>query len=126
MMKTSQRGISLIEVLVTMLVLAFGILALARMQGYLYHSQISANDYNAATTLAQNALERRHAGLSDLCPAVPPTWQQAAASGTYARFQCNASSTIINASQTLMTINVQWQDSTQSSQTLSASALVTN
>lgn len=125
-MRSRQLGVSLIEVLITMLVLAFGVLALVRMQGYLYHSQIGANDYNAATTLAQNALERRHAGLSDLCPAVSPSWQQAAASGSYARFQCNASSTIVNASQTLTTINVQWQNSTQSSQSLSVSAMITH
>ncbi|GHD76122.1 prepilin-type N-terminal cleavage/methylation domain-containing protein [Vogesella fluminis] len=119
-MRRSQRGISLIEVLVTMLVLAFGVLALVRMQGYLYHSQISANDYNAATTLAQNALEQRHAGLNgpdDLCTKSSFDSPLPDASGSLARFKCQSTTA---GSQT--TVTVRWDDSTGTMRQISLSA----
>ncbi|NDV13225.1 type IV pilus modification PilV family protein [Crenobacter caeni] len=73
------RGFSLIGVLVSLLVLAFGVLALLRLQSTLLLDEQDAGDYAYATNLAQSALEEGKACAPVLCanadfaPAHPET-----------------------------------------------------
>jgi len=73
------RGFSLIGVLVSLLVLAFGVLALLRLQSTLVLEEQNAGDYAGATNLAQSALEEGKACAPVLCagedfsPAHPET-----------------------------------------------------
>ncbi|WP_293763093.1 prepilin-type N-terminal cleavage/methylation domain-containing protein [uncultured Aquitalea sp.] len=112
------RGFSMVEVLISLVVLAVGVLGLMRFQGYLFHQQILANDYNAATNLAQTALEQRHAGASpawcDQENFAPP---EPNASGTLARFQCRSAS---KGDQTAVT--VRWTTSDGEAAELSLTA----
>ncbi len=59
-----QKGISLIEVLIAVLVLALGLLAAAAMQTSSMISSSSSNHHSLATTLAIDALDRVRAGQS--------------------------------------------------------------
>ncbi|VEB45412.1 Tfp pilus assembly protein PilV [Chromobacterium violaceum] len=71
-MKTrAPRGFTLLEMMISLLVLAVGALGLLRLETALLHSQIAANDYNTATNLAQ-------ATWNSGKPASPPTAAKAA------------------------------------------------
>jgi type IV pilus assembly protein PilV len=59
-----QQGVTLIEVLVAVLVLALGLLAVAAMQTSALVNSHSAHHYSLATTLAADALDRVRAGDS--------------------------------------------------------------
>ncbi|AXE30404.1 hypothetical protein DK842_11150 [Chromobacterium phragmitis] len=80
------RGFTLLEMMISLLVLAVGALGLLRLETQLLHSQFAANDYNAATNLAQAALEQRQIGKPVDCGQA--SFAPAAASGTLARFRC--------------------------------------
>ncbi|OHX18144.1 hypothetical protein BI344_11505 [Chromobacterium sphagni] len=108
----AHRGFTLLEMMISLLVLAVGVLGLLRLQTELLHSQIAANDYNAATNLAQAVLEQRHSGGCRR-----PDYAPAAASGTLSRFQCRS-----RAASGTISVDVRWVDSQGDSDTLSLSA----
>lgn len=58
----AQRGLTLIEVLIAVVVLALGLLAVAAMQSNALVNSHSAHHYSLATTLAGDALDRVRAG----------------------------------------------------------------
>jgi type IV pilus assembly protein PilV len=53
----NQRGFTLIEVMITVVILAVGLLALAQMQISAVNGNYSANNMTVASTLAQDKLE---------------------------------------------------------------------
>lgn len=59
--RDDQSGLSLIEVLIAVLVLAFGLLGLAGLQSSALATNYAAYQYTQATTLAQNMAERMRA-----------------------------------------------------------------
>ncbi|AUH52608.1 hypothetical protein CXB49_18300 [Chromobacterium sp. ATCC 53434] len=110
-----QTGFTLLEMMISLLVLAVGVLGLLGLQAELLHSQFAANDYNTATNLAQSALEQRHHGAAGECDHAG--YAPAAASGTLARFQCRS-----NAASGTANVDVQWVDSQGETNVLSLSA----
>ncbi|SUX29904.1 type IV pilus modification PilV family protein [Chromobacterium vaccinii] len=115
-MKTrAPRGFTLLEMMISLLVLAVGALGLLRLETQLLHSQIVANDYNTATNLAQAALEQRKTGKPADCR--QGSYAPAAASGTLARFRCRG-----NDSGPTARVDVNWTDSEGESLTLSLTA----
>ncbi|KUM04611.1 prepilin-type N-terminal cleavage/methylation domain-containing protein [Chromobacterium subtsugae] len=109
------RGFTLLEMMISLLVLAVGVLGLLRLETELLHSQIAANDYNTATNLAQAALEQQHVGGGADCRRAD--FAPAAASGTLARFQCRS-----RVASGTVSVDVQWRDSQGDGETLSLSA----
>ncbi|MCD4485979.1 prepilin-type N-terminal cleavage/methylation domain-containing protein [Chromobacterium vaccinii] len=109
------RGFTLLEMMISLLVLAVGALGLLRLETQLLHSQIAANDYNTATNLAQAALEQRKTGKPADCR--QSSYAPAAASGTLARFRCRG-----NDSGPTAQVDVNWTDSEGESLTLSLTA----
>jgi type IV pilus modification protein PilV len=55
----SQRGMTLLEVLVGIVIFAIGILALTQLQGGLARSAADANTRTVAVNIAEDAIERR-------------------------------------------------------------------
>ena len=70
----SQRGFTIIEVLVAMAILSFGLLAVAGMQVVAIRVNVAAQRLDQATTLAQDKIEElmalpfTHASLNDTTP----------------------------------------------------------
>lgn len=58
-----QRGVTLIEVLVTLLVVSVGLLGVAAMQGLALSNSHGAHHHTLATTIAYDALDRARAEL---------------------------------------------------------------
>ncbi|MFB0826534.1 prepilin-type N-terminal cleavage/methylation domain-containing protein [Chromobacterium violaceum] len=115
-MKTrAPRGFTLLEMMISLLVLAVGALGLLRLETALLHSQIAANDYNTATNLAQATLEQWKTGKPSDCS--QSSYAPAAASGTLARFNCRSDTSGDNAR-----VDVSWTDSQGESLTLSLAA----
>lgn len=115
-MSRRAQGLTLIEILFSLLILAFGALGLLRLQTELLHSRIAADDYNTATNLAQAALEQRYAGRPALC-ANNNFAAAGAVVGGEPRFECRAA--IRNG---LAVVSVRWTDSDGSARELSLSA----
>ncbi|UTH76508.1 prepilin-type N-terminal cleavage/methylation domain-containing protein [Chromobacterium sp. IIBBL 290-4] len=109
------RGFTLLEMMISLLVLAIGALGLLRLQTELLHSQISANDYNTATNLAQAALEQRYSDSGGECRQAD--FAPARASGTLARYQCRSLQ-----KKDQIVVEVQWVDSQGETNTLSLAA----
>lgn len=67
-----QRGFSLIEVLVSLAILAVGLLGLALFQTTAIKGNVIASKWTVATELAQDRLERfRHVDWASIQPSVP-------------------------------------------------------
>jgi prepilin-type N-terminal cleavage/methylation domain-containing protein len=67
-----QRGFSLIEVLISLVILAVGLLGLALFQTTAIKGNAIASKWTVATELAQDRLERfRHVGWASIQPSVP-------------------------------------------------------
>lgn len=62
---TGQRGVSLLEVLVAIVVFAVGLLAIASLQGNLMRSGSEAKARSVATSLAEDRIEEARAFLND-------------------------------------------------------------
>jgi prepilin-type N-terminal cleavage/methylation domain-containing protein len=115
-MKTCpSRGFTLLEMMISLLVLAIGALGLLRLETQLLHSQIAANDYNTATNLAQTALEQWKTGQPADCR--QNSYAPAAASGTLARFSCRS-----GGNGDAIQVDVSWADSQGENLTLSLTA----
>ncbi|WP_168209815.1 type IV pilus modification PilV family protein [Chromobacterium paludis] len=108
-------GFTLLEMMITLLVLAVGVLGLLRLQTELLHSQIAANDYNTATNLAQAVLEERHSGAQLSC--LGASYAPYQSSGPLARFQCLSA-----AAGGMLTVRMRWTDSQGDANELSLSA----
>ena len=81
----SQRGFSLLEVMVALMVLTVGLLALAAMQEFAVTRSLDANELSIATNLATEMIERIHynpknvasynginvSSSNNICPATP-------------------------------------------------------
>lgn len=99
------RGFSLVEVLVGLLVLAFGVLALLRLQSTLLLDEQDAGDYAYATNLAQSALEEGKACAPVLCAGADFTPAHPETSVPVVAFSCR---TTQGADTT--TVAVRWHD----------------
>lgn len=75
-MKVTQRGVSMLEVLIAMVVFAVGLLAIASLQGELLRSSGDAKTRTVAVNLAQDKLEelRGFSGLQGDCDAGADTY----------------------------------------------------
>ncbi|POZ61072.1 prepilin-type N-terminal cleavage/methylation domain-containing protein [Chromobacterium alticapitis] len=113
-----QTGLTLLEMMISLMVLAVGVLGLLRLQTELLHSQIAASDYNTATNLAQAVLEQRHSGALHDCASSAYTAMSAAGGGPARfRFRCRSHET-----GDIMTVEMSWTDSQGDANTLSLSA----
>jgi type IV pilus modification protein PilV len=65
MNKQFQRGFSLLEVLISLVVVTIGLLGFAAMQGTAIQNSQSSNHTTLATTLAYDAFDRLRAGESE-------------------------------------------------------------
>jgi type IV pilus modification protein PilV len=110
-----QTGFTLLEMMISLLVLAVGVLGLLRLQTELLHSQMAANDYNTATNLAQAVLEQRHNGA--LVDCAQADYAAFRGKGALSRFRCRREET-----NNTITVYMQWTDSQGDENTLRLSA----
>jgi type IV pilus assembly protein PilV len=114
----NQRGFSLIEVLTGLVVLAFGVLAIAGMQITSVQGNHFSSDLTQATTLAQNKLEElKYLPYDDpkLSSGQPP--QQVTQSGIVYTVQYDVAA--LGNTMKKITATTRWTDRTDHSVTLS-------
>ncbi len=105
----NQRGFSLLEVLVGLVVLAFGLLATAGMQLSSIQGNHFSSDLTQATVLAQNKLEElKNLPYSDSKLKSPQPAQQMTVSGVVYTVLYNVASP--GNWMKLITASVQWTD----------------
>ncbi len=105
----NQRGFSLLEVLVGLIVLAFGLLATAGMQLSSIQGNHFSSDLTQATVLAQNKLEElKNLPFSDPKLKNPSSAQQITVSGILYTVQYTV--TVPGNWMKLITTDVRWAD----------------
>ena len=101
-----QQGLTLLEVLIAVLVLALGLLATAAMQTTSLVNSHSSHHYSLATTLAADALDRVRAGES--VTQVNQYYQ--ANNGRYSSQFPGQVSIMVNTAGADLTATVSWDD----------------
>jgi prepilin-type N-terminal cleavage/methylation domain-containing protein len=86
--RSNQRGFSLIEVMLAVLVLSVGILGVSKLQGQLVRGGAEANQRSIASNLIQQKSDdlRRFVYLTTASPIVPDAWTTALATPTSLAF----------------------------------------
>ena len=116
----SQKGITLLEVMVSMVILAFGILGLAPLIVVSMYGNSYSNEVTSANAVAQERIEQ----LKEVASFSPLPWQQVS-TGVHGKF---ARATIVDDSTTdgsipagvyRITVNVSWTDQKGLSRTVS-------
>jgi len=110
MSKSNQRGFSLIEVMLAVLVLSVGILGVSKLQGQLVRGGAEANQRSIASNLIQQKSDdlRRFVYLTTPSPAVPDAWTTALATPTslaFVHIASNEGGLIDPGNQTIGNIN---------------------
>jgi len=104
-------GISLLEVMISMLILAFGILGLAPLMVHAISTNSTARDYSIATQLAKDRLEFYETAAA--LPPIPYTEVEDTLRGSYGRttyITDNSVDTLIPADLVRVDVIVDWQD----------------
>ena len=117
--KMNQKGLTLVEVLIGLVILAIGLLGVSGMQITAIAGNHSSRNLTQATVMAQNKLEElKHMPYNDptLNSGQPP--QQITASGVIYTVQYNV--TALGNSMKTITTTVKWVDQGDHSVTLSA------
>lgn len=107
----SQDGVSLLEVLVAMIILAFGILGLAPMVVLSVESNIIGRDHSIASNLAKEVVEH-YEGLDSL-PAVPFAVAEDGLNGEFIRSVSvvdNSTDSTIADGLCRIDVLIQWRD----------------
>jgi len=120
-----EKGISLIEVMVSMLVLAFGVLGIAPMVVLSIEGNVISKDQNIAANLLKQKVEHFE-GLDSL-PAVPYREYEQGLNTIYNRSTLiidNSSDTLIPAGLYKLKVDVTWADNQNVQQTASFSTLL--
>lgn len=131
-----QAGFSLIESLIALAVLSFGLLAIAGMQSFALSGNIDSNELTVVSNLAADMMERirfnwRNAasynGINTTQPATQPPAAQPQARGDYTQWQARlaaanlsnvvgrvtvAASGPVGLQQNLVTVTVNWMQRT--------------
>jgi len=125
-----QKGASLIEVLIALLILATGIVALVKFQGSLLQSRTLVNQRSVAVQLAESKLEElRHFSVIATTPGY--TAYEDIASGTSSIAGVSAIYTMTwtvtentNPSYKSITVTVTWTDPTGGAQSVTLNTIV--
>lgn len=130
----TDRGMSLLEILVTLLILAGSLLALAKFDGLITQAYSEAEQRSEATLLAQQCVEELRAFARNLSFPVTATMCGAAglASGTHATEVAGASAAYarswtvtsqLNPARTVMTVTVSWTDHSSAAQSVALTSI---
>ncbi len=125
---TSSSGLSLLEVLVSMIILAMGVAGLAPMLALSIDSNQISKQHLAASKLAIDALETYEEGAVPI-PAAPHTGVESAIDGMYDRYTSvndHASDATVPAGYSRVDIVVQWLDDDGKTKSVHQSALLQN
>jgi type IV pilus assembly protein PilV len=111
----TQRGVTLIEVLVALVVIAVGLLGVAAMQTVSLGNAHGSNHHTLATTIAYDALEKARVDLDGrvITGSVPSDILQSIEQGYVARYADRFPGTLsvnLNVSGPDLTVTVAWQD----------------
>lgn len=118
----NQRGLTLLEVLISMVVLAFGILGLAPLLKISMDANSTGNEYSQASRLAMDVIHGYEADT--VAVAIPFSSSESNVLGKYSRTTSIIDKTIDAALPTglnLIQVTVAWNDLTGNTQSISQS-----
>ena len=113
--RRAQLGMSLIEVLASVLIFSVGVLGLVALQARATQTSVNAEDRNRASLLANEAVTLMwsyHSGnLSGVAPSTVYTnWQARVAANTVLGLPSGVGTVTYNAATNLSTVLIQWQE----------------
>jgi type IV pilus assembly protein PilV len=109
----SQRGFTLIEVMIAMVVLSFGLLAIAAMQDMALGRNVDANEMSIVTNIAADMLERirfnrpnvaAYSGIDTSNAGTRPPNAQAMAQGDYDQWTARLAASRLNGARGFVTV----------------------
>jgi len=105
--RSSQRGLTLIEVMIVVLIFSFGMLGLVGLQARAFQFSVNAEDSNRAALLASEmASAMWNNGSTTLDAAVITTWQVRVADATGRGLPGGQGAVVVNGN--VANITVQW------------------